>query len=189
MEKPILKKWWFWVIIIVVIGAIGKGISKDSPKKVGETNATVETEGKKTEAKKEEKKNEPKIFKVGDVVELKDFKVTVNKVYAVKGKGYSKPKDGNEFVAVDCTVENISDKEKTISSVMMFKVVDKDGRACQYSITGQTAAKAGQMDGKVAPSRKLTGVYVVEVPKGTTGLELQFDGSFLSGEQIIVKLN
>lgn len=71
----------------------------------------------------------------------------------------------------------------------MFKVVDKDGRAIEYSIMGQTAAKAGQMDGTVGAGRKLTGVYVVEVPKGATGLELEFDSSFLSSGQVVVKLN
>lgn len=42
----------------------------------------------------------------------------------VKGDEFSKPADGNEFLAIDCTVENISDVEQAISSVMMFKVVE-----------------------------------------------------------------
>ncbi len=37
---------------------------------------------------------------------------------------------------------------------MMFKVVDKDGRQCEYSITGLSAAKAGQMDGTLGAGRK-----------------------------------
>ncbi|KEI10513.1 hypothetical protein Z957_01905 [Clostridium sp. K25] len=182
IKKPFYKKWWFWVIVIIIgIGAMGTNDSKDNPKKVGETSAKV--------SEKKEESNKPKIFKVGDVIELKDLKVKVNKVYNVKGNEFSKPKDGNEFIAVDCTVENISKEEKAVSSLAMFKVVDKDGRSCEYSLTGQTAANSGQMDGQIAPGRKLTGVYVVEVQKGTTGLELEFDNSFLLGEQVIVKLN
>ncbi|KEH85157.1 hypothetical protein Z965_10500 [Clostridium novyi A str. BKT29909] len=182
IKKPFYKKWWFWVIVVIVgIGAIGANGSKDDPKKVGETSAKVAD--KKTES------NKPKVFKVGDIIELKNLKVTVNKVYNVKGNEISKPKDGNEFIAVDCTVENISKEEQAVSSLAMFKVVDKDGRACEYSITGQTAANAGQMDGQIAPGRKLTGVYVVEVPKGTKGLELEFDSSLILGGQVIVKLN
>lgn len=180
-KKKFYKKWWFWVIAVVIIGAIGSSGSKNEPQKVGETTATS--------TKTEEKKNEPKIFKVGDVVQLKDFKVTVNKVYNVKGDDFSKPKDGNEFIAVDCTLENISDKEQAVSSMLMFKVVDKDGRACEYSLLGLTAAKAGQLDGKIGPGRKMSGAYVVEVPKGTTGLELEFNSSFISSGQLIVKLN
>ncbi|EPY6472727.1 DUF4352 domain-containing protein [Clostridium sporogenes] len=181
IKKPFYKKWWFWLIaVVVVIGGIAGG-SKNDPKKVEKTSATVQS--------KKEENNKTKTFKVGDVVELKDFKVTVNKVYTVNGDEFSKPKDGNEYIAVDCTLENISKEDKAVSSVAMFKVVDKDGRQCEYSVTGLTAAKAGQMDGTIAPGRKMTGAYVVEVPKGTTGLELEFDGSLLSSGQVIVKLN
>lgn len=183
-KKSILKRWWFWVIVvIVIIGIAGANGSKDEPKKVGEAKPTASNSSAKSSTPK------AKTFKVGDVVELKNYKVTVNKVYEVAGDEYTKPKDGNVFLAVDCTVENISKESQSISSIMMFKVVDKDGRQCEYSITGVTAAKAGQLDGEVGAGRKITGAYVIEVPKGQTGLELEFDGSLLSGSQVVVSLN
>ncbi len=187
VKKPFYKKWWFWILIFIVgigIGA-GAGAIIDEPQKVGQTSAKVQD--KSTETSTET--NKSKVFKIGDVVKLKDFKVTVNKLYKVKGDELSQPQPGNEFIAVDCSVENISNEQKAVSSVMMFKVVDKDGRECEESIGGLTAAKAGQMDGEIGPGRKITGVYVVEVPKGTTGLELEFNGSLLLGGQVIVKLN
>lgn len=171
-------------VILFLLGAIGSALGGDKqPTKVGENNTAT------APASTEKKSEGPKTFNVGDVVELKDLKITVNKVYTVKGDEFSKPKDGNEFFAIDCTVENTSDKEKAISSIMMFKVVDKDGRACEYSLLGQTAAKAGQMDGTIGVGRKMSGVYVVEVPKGQTGLELEFDASLFTGGQVVVKLN
>ncbi|APF28568.1 MULTISPECIES: DUF4352 domain-containing protein [Clostridium] len=187
VKKPFYKKWWFWILILIVgigIGA-GAGAIIDEPQKVGQTSAKVQD--KSTETSTET--NKSKVFKIGDVVKLKDFKVTVNKLYKVKGDELSQPQPGNEFIAVDCSVENISNEQQAVSSVMMFKVVDKDGRECEESIGGLTAAKAGQMDGEIGPGRKITGVYVVEVPKGTTGLELEFNGSLLLGGQVIVKLN
>lgn len=187
VKKPFYKKWWFWILILIVgigIGA-GAGAIIDEPQKVGQTSAKVQD--KSTETSTET--NKSKVFKIGDVVKLKDFKVTVNKLYKVKGDELSQPQPGNEFIAVDCSVENISNEQQAVSSVMMFKVVDKDGRECEESIGGLTAAKAWQMDGEIGPGRKITGVYVVEVPKGTTGLELEFNGSLLLGGQVIVKLN
>ncbi|APQ77141.1 DUF4352 domain-containing protein [Clostridium botulinum] len=202
VKKPFYKKWWFWILILIVgigIGA-GAGAIIDGPEKVGQTSAKVQDKSTETNAKVQDKSaeanteankstNKSKIFKIGDVVKLKDFKVTVNKVYKDKGDEFTQPQPGNEFIAVDCSVENISNEQQVVSSVMMFKVVDKDGRECEESIGGSTAANAGQMDGEVGPGRKITGVYVVEVPKGTTGLELEFNGSLLLGEQVIVKLN
>ncbi|CBZ03540.1 DUF4352 domain-containing protein [Clostridium botulinum] len=179
IKKPFYKKIWVWVIVVIVVGGVIVNM-QDTPKKVGQTNAKVEEN-------KEEAKS--KTFKVGDVVELKDLKVTVNKVYTVAGDEFSKPKDGNEYIAADITLENTGKEEKAVSSIAMFKVVDKDGRQCEYSVMGLSAAKAGQMDGTLGAGRKMTGAYVVEVPKGTTGLELEFDSSLLSGGQVIVKLN
>lgn len=172
------------ILALIVIGGIGSAIGGDKPTKVSQGTNTSNKP-----AEKEDKKNETKTFKVGDVVQLKDYKITVSKVYNVAGNDFAKPKDGNEFIAVDCTIENISKEEKTISSMMMFKVVDKDGRACEYSLTGLTAANAGQLDGTIGAGRKISGVYVVEVPKGKTGLELQFDSSLITGGQVIVTLN
>lgn len=175
------------ILALAILGGIGSatGGNKNQGTKVAESTSTSSKPATSTESKK----NETKTFKVGDVVQLKDYKITVNKVYNVPGTDLAKPKSGNEFIAVDCTVENISKEEQAVSSMMMFKVVDKDGRACEYSLMGQTAANAGQLDGKIGVGRKMTGVYVVEVPKGTTGLELEFEGSLLSSGQVVVKLN
>jgi hypothetical protein len=179
------------IIALIILGGIGSamGGKKDQGTKVAETTSANSKPATSDTKKEDSKKNETKTFKVGDVVQLKDFKITVNKVYNVEGNDMAAPKDGNEFVAVDCTVENISKEEQAVSSMMMFKVVDKDGRACEYSLTGQTAANAGQLDGKIGAGRKITGVYVVEVPKGTKGLELEFDGSLISSGQVVVNLN
>ncbi|MFL0245540.1 DUF4352 domain-containing protein [Candidatus Clostridium stratigraminis] len=166
------------VLAIFIVGCS----NGNTPTKVGENNTATTSSNTDT-------KSETKTFKVGDVVQLKNLKITVNKVYTVKPTDVFKPADGKDFFAVDCTIENTSKDSQAISSMIMFKVVDKDGRSCEYSITGLSAANAGQLDGEVGAGRKMTGVYVVEVPKGQTGLELEFDSSFLTGGQVIVKLN
>ena len=179
-KKSIFKKWWFWLIIVViVVGGIGVG-GDSTPKK-------VESESPKQEQKKEEKQdNKTEVFKVGDTVKIDDFEIKVNSIKTSKGNQFSKPKKGNEFFKVDATVKNTSDKEQNISSVIMFKVVDKDGRALDQVIF---ADHKGQLDGKVSPGRKITGEYIVEAPKGSKGLELEFDSSLLSNGQVIIKLN
>ncbi|MGG7077403.1 DUF4352 domain-containing protein [Clostridium sardiniense] len=181
-KKAIFKKWWFWLIIVVVVGgAIGAGSNTTEN---GDT--PVANQEQKEDTNKKEEANKTETFKVGDTIEVKDFKIKVNKVSSDNGGKIIKPEDGNEFIKVDVTVENISSEEKTVSSILMFKVVDKDGRECKQAITEN---QNGQLDGKVAPGRKITGEYAVQAPKGEKGLELQFDSSLLSSGQIIVKLN
>ena len=173
-SKPFYKKIWFWVLVVIIIAAIG-GSGSNKPKLVSEDKPIVT---------KEEKSNKEEVFNIGDTIELDKFKITVNEIKTTNGSDFIKPQEGNEFLYVDATVENISDKEQTVSSVLMFKVVDKDGRAMKQTIVENAN---GQLDGTIGPGRKMTGEYVVEVPKDATGLELQFDSS-LAGNQVVVKL-
>ncbi|WP_195939968.1 DUF4352 domain-containing protein [Romboutsia sp. 1001713B170131_170501_G6] len=173
-SKPFYKKIWFWVLVVIIIAAIG-GSGSNKPKLVSEDKSVVT---------KEEKSSKEEVFNIGDTIELDKFKITVNEVKTTNGSDFIKPQEGNEFLYVDATVENISDKEQTVSSVLMFKVVDKDGRAMKQTIVENAN---GQLDGTIGPGRKMTGEYVVEVPKDATGLELQFDSS-LAGNQVVVKL-
>lgn len=173
-SKPFYKKIWFWVLVVIIIAAIG-GSGSNKPKLVSEDKSVVT---------KEEKSRKTEVFNIGDTIELDKFKITVNEVKTTNGSDFIKPQEGNEFLYVDATVENISDKEQTVSSVLMFKVVDKDGRAMKQTIVENAN---GQLDGTIGPGRKMTGEYVVEVPKDATGLELQFDSS-LAGNQVVVKL-
>jgi hypothetical protein len=170
------------VIIIAIVNLPGEDKPTVVVPKTGDTKVS-------TSVAEELVVEGPKIFKVGDVIKLSNFEVKVNKVFIAKGDEYTKATEGNEFLAVDCTIENKSNKEQSISSMMMFKVVDKDGRACEMSISGGMAAKSGQLDGIVGPGRKMTGAYVVEVPRGTTGLQLEFDAKVRSSGQVIIQLN
>ncbi|MBO3312873.1 DUF4352 domain-containing protein [Clostridium perfringens] len=166
-----MKKGLVVLLSAMVISGALVGCGSDTPKKV---------EGQ------EQQEQQVETFKVGDTIQTKDFKITVNKVETSEGGEFVKPKDGNEFIKVDITIENTSKEEQNVSSMIMFKVVDKDGRSYNQAIVED---QNGQLDGKVAPGRKMTGEYVVEVPKGATGLQLEFDSSLLTGGQVIVDLN
>ncbi|WP_415321431.1 DUF4352 domain-containing protein [Clostridium perfringens] len=170
-----MKKGLVVLLSAIVISSAFIGCGSDAPKKV---------EDQKQEQQEQQSKVET--FKVGDTIQTKDFKITVNKVETSEGGEFVKPKDGNEFIKVDITIENTSKEEQNVSSMIMFKVVDKDGRSYNQAIVED---QNGQLDGKVGSGRKLTGEYVVEVPKGATGLQLEFDSSLLTGGQVIVDLN
>lgn len=186
-KKPFYTRWWFILIVIfVIIGALGSGGSKkdNSTTTANKTNDSSSISSS-TDSKEE---NTTKNYSVGDTVELKDYKVTVNGVRTVTqdNTGYIKAEEGKEFFLVDCTVENTSSKDQTVSSIMMFKIVDKDGRSYDQALF--TDAN-GQLDGTVGSGRKITGEYCVQVPQGQTGLELEFNSSLINNQQIIVSLN
>ncbi|MGL4335937.1 MAG: DUF4352 domain-containing protein [Turicibacter sp.] len=181
-KKAWYKKWWIWVIAVVFVASMVGGSSDEEPKLV-ESNGSVND---KTEQVSGEEAPKTMVFKIGDTIEIKNFKVTVNSVRTSLGKQFMEPEAGNEFFLVDVTVENISTEEQVVSSMMMFNIVDQDGRQMDQAIF---ADMNGQLDGSISPGRKMTGEYAVEVVAGTTGLELEFNGSFLTGQQVIVELN
>ncbi|MBM6862100.1 hypothetical protein H9X78_16935, partial [Clostridium saudiense] len=76
-KKPVCKKWWVWLIaIVVVIGVTGAGSSDSDGVEVGE-QTVAETEVNSTEKKIEEVKE---IYAVGEEVKLKDNILIVNSV-------------------------------------------------------------------------------------------------------------
>jgi hypothetical protein len=168
--------------IIVILGIIGEAVGNNSQKKVGENKSVSASVPNKSDSK-----SKTQTFKIGDIVQLKDYKVTVNKVRTGNGADGMQPEQGKQYFYVDCTIENTSSEEKAVSSILMFKVQDQDGRSYEQAIPGD---QNGQLDGKVSAGQKISGEYVVKIPQGKTGLKLVFDSSVLSaGGQVIVNLN
>ncbi|KHD34433.1 hypothetical protein NL50_17305 [Clostridium acetobutylicum] len=172
------------IIVLIILAAIGEAVGNNSPKKVGESKTASTSTQNKSDS---ESKSKTQTFKIGDVVQLKDYKVTVNKIRTGSGSDGMQPEQGKQYFYVDCTIENTSNEEKAISSVLMFKVQDQDGRSYDQAIPGD---QNGQLDGKVSAGQKISGEYVVKVPEGKTGLRLVFDSSVLgTNGQVIVNLN
>jgi len=181
------------VVAFIFIGSMAGGSDGDTAAPGSEIKTAVVDVAKDTATAAEpvEVAAEPvsEGYKIGETVQLKNIKVKVNKFINIKGSEYNLPTDGNEWVGADITIENTSDKDQAISSIMLFKIVDQEGRSQEMSIGGSMAANAGQLDGKLAAGRKMSGVYAVEVKKGTTGLELEFLSGIFGTEQIVIKLN
>lgn len=173
------KKLCLLLSSLMIFSFVGCGSSGDEPKKVGSSGEANQEESKA-------ESNAPTIFNVGDVIEVDGYKIVVNSTRTTTqdSSGYFKADEGMEYFLTSITLENVSDEEKSISSMMMFKVVDQDGKAYDQSLF--TDAE-GSLDGSIAPTRKMTGEYAVEVPIGTTGLELEF--ADFGSKQVIVKLN
>ena len=190
VKKIIFKKWWFWLIIVVVIIAIANS-GDDKPQKVSENPTPTPTANEESETVTPAPETptpvpEPEIFKIGDAVESGDYIFTLNSVREDEGSEFFKPKDGNIYYIVDMTVENKSDKSVTVSSMLMFNLIDGDSYS--YSITFGADTK-GQLDGEIGAGRKLRGELTFEIPKDATGLEIEVDPSLWALGTIIFKLD
>lgn len=177
------RRWWFWVIVVIVIAAIGGG--EDKPRKEEPTTAVVnqiqQTQGQTQQQVAEQPKEEtPEFFKIGETAVIKKVKATITKMEKSEGGEFNRPADGHEFVLLHMTIENVSDKEISISSVLNFDAY-VDDNAINEDLGAQISKDGTQtMNGTIAAGKRLTGVLGYEVPKGWQKLEIHFSPGLLS---------
>ncbi len=155
------------LFIIVVIGAIASQGEKDTPKLVD--NNVIED---KTE------------FNVGETVELNNVYATLVSVTKSQGGDFNTPADGNEFVLCEFMIENNTEKDLAISSMLSFDAYCDDLSISQ-SISGLIAANGKQqLDGTIAAGKKMNGVIAYELSKDWKQLEINFTPDVWSSKDI-----
>lgn len=174
-KHPILGIFLILLGVIIAASVLGGNPNK-GPAKIGSSS--------ESRSQVENEIQDDAIFFVGDEVELDGVIVSLNSVTENNGKDFLKPADGNVFLLCEFTIENNSNKELNISSMLCF-----DGYVDDYStsmsITAQSSTDKGQLDGTVAAGKKMNGVVGYEVDSDWKKVEIHFTPSFWSGKDII----
>ena len=165
-------------IILVLIGvcliAAAIGGKSGEPKKVN----TSEAGGQTTSS------DDQSIFHVGDTVNLNDVHVTLKNVSESNGSQFNTPTDGNVFVTFEFEIDNQSDSEIAVSSMMSFTAYFDD-YAANISIGAMTDSSLSQLDGSVDAGKKMTGIVGYEAPDNWAVAEIRFTPDFWSGKEIV----
>lgn len=146
-----------WLVFLMVFLLILTGCSDDDSDTPGDKN---ETPSEKEDKPKED--NTKKVYKVGDLIEEKNFSIKVNSAEVTDGHDFMTSDDGDKFIILDITIENKSDEEMNISSLLSFTLKDEDGRDQDYALNIE---QKGQLDGTILGDEKMTGQITFEVPK------------------------
>ncbi|KXY86285.1 DUF4352 domain-containing protein [Bacillus sp. FSL W7-1294] len=196
MKKPFYKKWWFWVIfVIVVLGAYGNSTKDKEETKTASTEPKQEAkqEAKKDEPKKEEAKTEPKkeLSKEGESSKVKIAVGSVESTDSVGGQYLSEKAQG-VFKVVEISITN-NQKDAITVDANSFKLVDNQDREFKYSTQAQTAFDVGN-GGKsdfflkqLNPGLTQTGKIIFDVPADAQGLVLKARGGMM-GKEIKLKV-
>ena len=192
------------LIIIIIAAMVGSGGKDDEPKKIeaastvqpeaaisSETDAPAKTEkpadtespaktvkpadtespAKTVKPAEMEEKNE---FLVGETAELNGITASMVSVTESSGSSYNWPTEGNVFLICEFEIANNSNSEINISSMMSFNAYCDD-YACNYSISAlMEKGDKNQLDGTVAPGKKINGVIGYEVPADWQEIEIHF---------------
>lgn len=177
MEKK-KKKWPVIIGVIIVLIIIGSVGSSQSAKKIGETtgtnsNGTTAENGTSTSTEQSK-------FAVGDVVELNGVQVTLAGVTESEGSQFFEPADGNTFVICEFEINNQSEKEISVSSYMSFDAYCDDYAVTQSltAVSSQSESGKNQLDGSVAPGKKMNGVIGYEVSSNWSKLEITYSPDY-----------
>lgn len=115
------------------------------------------------------------------------MRFTANEIKVSEGDEFFTPQSGNVFIGVNFTVENISDEEQSVSSPLLFDAYADDAKY-DYSFNAACAFSDGELDGSIAPGKRLAGWYAVEMPENRSKLELNVSRPGLHQKQLSLHL-
>ena len=142
-----------------------------------ESNAASATTDAPTETQKSE-------FGVGEKVELNDINVTMVNVAESEGENYITPSEGKVFVVCEFEIENNSEKEINVSSMLSFEAYFDD-YASTLSLTAVGSADKATLDGTVGAGKKMNGIIGYEADANWQKMEIQFTPDFWTGNEIV----
>lgn len=186
------------VIVVILIAAIAGGGGDTTPQRVDNTNlpsesnekqqGTSKTEDKQEETTKTEEEQEEIIFGVGETAELNGVRVTMTDYSESNGSEYNKPSDGNVFLLVEFLIENNTDSELTVSSLVSFEAY-ADDYALNYSLAAVLEKEtSNQLDGQIAAGKKMKGTIGYEVPADWQEVEIHYTDNVWSSSKFKFKI-
>ena len=166
MKKSMFKKVAAVLAAILLLASL-TGCLDSAPGK--ETNGTPQGSTGKEE----------QTFALNETAVFDTLKITATEIKESKGDTFFSPEAGKVFLGVKFTIENISDTDQTVSSLLLFDAY-ADDVACSLSFTAGAAFGSETVDGTIAAGKKLVGWYSIEVPKEWKTVELQVKANWLS---------
>jgi hypothetical protein len=164
--------------ILLISAAIGGGSDDGEPKKVVDSTP-VQSQDENNNSAEPEKTT----FGVGEQVSLNDVVVTMNNVTESNGSQFNKPTDGNTFILCEFTIENNSEKDLAVSSLMCFETY-VDDYSTSMSLSALLESDKNQLDGTVAAGKKMNGTIGYEAPADWKEIEVRFTPDFWRGKDI-----
>lgn len=164
----------FLVLVIIVSAMEGeeepKPVEKPGESQVGTSSGS--------------NKDDKNVFSVGEYAELRGVKVSLVSVTKSMGSDFNTPTDGNVFVLCEFEIINDSEAEVSVSSMLSFDAYCDD-YACSLSLSALLEkGNKNQLDGTVAPGKKINGVIGYEVPVDWENIEIHFTPNFWNGKDI-----
>lgn len=170
-------------IVIMIIMLICSIDTSDEVKTVTSNSNTLSTEQTATQETSSEALFQETVFHQGETAEYRNVQITLYDVKETLGSQYNTPSDGNVFILTGFEIANNSSEELNISSLLSFSAY-QDGYATNLSLSALIESDGEQLDGTIAPGKKMKGYIGYEVPTTCEELEIHIQPSVWSGKKI-----
>ncbi|WP_408020169.1 DUF4352 domain-containing protein [Sporosarcina sp. USHLN248] len=215
VKKPFYKKWWVWLIaVILLIAIVNPGsdeaesqekaetsgpATKNDSKGDGNKKETAEEKKKEKVEKEEKKKDEPKSFAIGDTVNVGKMVYRVNEKSVANqvGPKVLPQKASGQYVVIDVTLKNDGNEAVTVdSSFFKLKRGEKTYEADTMGSMSANQSDDGNIDNSfflqsLNPDSEITGKVVFDVAPEvaeSNDLQLQVQTGFWGTETEIIDL-
>jgi hypothetical protein len=153
----------------------------------GDADDSVENEQEPSdEAEGGAELEEAEGFTVGDTVRMGDLVMTLHTVRWDEGSEFMSPDEGTRWLVADIEIENEADSATSISSLLMFDLVDQDNRKRDIAFMADTE---GSLDGELGAGRSLRGDLAWEVRDEQAQWELVFTPQLFGFGQAIFDIS
>lgn len=174
-----------WILVIVfALAIIGVVTSNDNDNSNNISRADSQNTDVHVPESSSQSEEQELVFRVGETAEYKDVQVTLLNITESTGSQFNKPTDGNVFILAEFEIANNSDKELAISSLMCFDAY-QDGYATNISLTALIENPGEQLDGSIAPGKKMKGAIGYEIPSDYKELEINVQLDIWSSTKIV----
>ena len=175
--------------IIVLTGCVEDA---DPPKPVDANNSSPASDVSQDSTAEDQDNNddndknedEQTEFGIGEKVEYKDVHYTLIDVKEHTGSEYLNPSDGMVYLNCEFLIENESNEDASISSLLSFEAYADD-----YDVDQSFSAVIGDkgLDGTIASGKKMQGSIGYEVSKDWKVVEIHLTPDLFSETKIIFK--
>ena len=131
----------------------------------GEEQAKITTEPGLTEPITEEPTEAvPMNYQVGDIISMGDVVMVVLGWDNPPGDDFSKPDEGNVFVAVELILVNQTDSSTSVSSILQMELKDDTHQRYDVDFMASMAIDESSPDGEISPGERIRGKVGFQVP-------------------------
>ena len=154
------------------------GVADDEDAAVEEDDAIVDDDDGELE--------EAEGFTIGDRVRMGDLVIQLHAARWDEGDEFFGPDEGKRWLVLDIEIENEADSGTTISSILMFDLVDQENRSRDVAYMADTV---GSLDGELGAGRAMRGDLAWEVDDGQSEWEFIFSPEVFGFGQAIFDIS